>query len=155
MAGLYPGDAIVAINGENVKYSPIDEVYEAIKNASKGSKRWGTVIYLLCVACKNQAEVYIHTVYRITWLMCCEEHWNFTHVGIDVIIMWNTEGGMFGWDVMFLMDHCILTNRVFSAGLPCKLCLLMEWRGWSVWGNQMKWRYVTPDLFHLRENFEL
>jgi C-terminal processing protease CtpA/Prc len=39
MAGLYPGDAIVAINGQNVKYSPIDEVYEAIKNASKGSKR--------------------------------------------------------------------------------------------------------------------
>ena len=39
MAGLYPGDAIVAINGENVKYSPIKKVYEAIKNASNGQRR--------------------------------------------------------------------------------------------------------------------
>ena len=41
MAGLYPGDAIIAINGENVKYSPITEVYEAIKNASNGKERLG------------------------------------------------------------------------------------------------------------------
>ena len=39
MAGLYPGDAIVAINGENVKYAPINEIYKSIKNASKGKER--------------------------------------------------------------------------------------------------------------------
>ncbi len=38
-AGLYPGDAIVEVNGLDVKYSPMDVTVEAIKKeATKGDR---------------------------------------------------------------------------------------------------------------------
>ena len=39
LAGLYPGDAIVEVNGLDVKYSPMDFIVEAIKKeATKGDR---------------------------------------------------------------------------------------------------------------------
>ena len=39
MAGLYPGDAIVEVNGVDVKYSPMDSIVDAIrKEALKGDR---------------------------------------------------------------------------------------------------------------------
>ena len=37
MAGLYPGDAIVEVNGVDVKYAPVEEVVDAIQ---KGGERY-------------------------------------------------------------------------------------------------------------------
>lgn len=39
LAGLYPGDAIVEVNGVDVKYVPMDNIVDAIKKeAMKGDK---------------------------------------------------------------------------------------------------------------------
>ena len=39
MAGLYPGDAIVEVNEEDVKYAPVENVVEAIQKGATGGGR--------------------------------------------------------------------------------------------------------------------
>ena len=39
MAGLYPGDAIVEVNGVDVKYAPVESVVEEIQKGSKTGER--------------------------------------------------------------------------------------------------------------------
>lgn len=41
MAGLYPGDAIVEVNGVNVKYAPVENVVEEIQKGAKSGERLG------------------------------------------------------------------------------------------------------------------
>lgn len=40
MAGLYPGDAIVEVNGVDVKYAPVEKVVEAIQKGAKDGERY-------------------------------------------------------------------------------------------------------------------
>ena len=39
MAGLYPGDAIVEVNGVDVKYAPVESVVAEIKKGSDKGER--------------------------------------------------------------------------------------------------------------------
>lgn len=39
MAGLYPGDTIVEVNGMDVKYAPVENVVEAIQEGGKSGER--------------------------------------------------------------------------------------------------------------------
>lgn len=39
MAGLYPGDTIVEVNGKNVKYAPVEDVVMAIQEGGKRGER--------------------------------------------------------------------------------------------------------------------
>lgn len=39
MAGLYPGDALVEVNGEDVKYAPVEKVVDAIQKGGKEGER--------------------------------------------------------------------------------------------------------------------
>ncbi len=41
MAGLYPGDAIIEVDGQNVKYAPVEEVVRAItEHARENEEEW-------------------------------------------------------------------------------------------------------------------
>ena len=37
MAGLYPGDSILEVNGQDVKYAPVEDVVEVIMGVSKSN----------------------------------------------------------------------------------------------------------------------
>ena len=37
LSGLFPGDAILGVNGERVKYAPVEKVVEAITRVSPDS----------------------------------------------------------------------------------------------------------------------
>ena len=39
LAGLYPGDAIIEVNGELVKYAPVEKVVEAIQVGARSMDR--------------------------------------------------------------------------------------------------------------------
>lgn len=39
MAGLYPGDAIVEVNGQDVKYAPVESVVDAIQKGGRDGER--------------------------------------------------------------------------------------------------------------------
>jgi len=39
LAGLYPGDAIVEVNGKDIKYAHVDDVVAAIKRGSDRGER--------------------------------------------------------------------------------------------------------------------
>ena len=39
MAGLYPGDAIVEVNGKDVKYAPVEEVVKVIQEGTVKGER--------------------------------------------------------------------------------------------------------------------
>ena len=39
MAGLYPGDAIVEVNGVDVKYAPVESVVDEIQKGAKAGER--------------------------------------------------------------------------------------------------------------------
>ena len=41
MAGLHPGDTVVAVNGTNVKYAPVEKVVEVIQEGAKMKQRCG------------------------------------------------------------------------------------------------------------------
>lgn len=41
MAGLYPGDAIIEVDGKNVKYAPVEEVVKTItEHALENEEEW-------------------------------------------------------------------------------------------------------------------
>ncbi len=39
MAGLYPGDTIVEVNGMDVRYAPVEDVVEAIQKGTVSEER--------------------------------------------------------------------------------------------------------------------
>ena len=50
MAGLYPGDAIVEVNGVSVKYAPVESVVEEIQKGAKTGERYvHACIYTVCM----------------------------------------------------------------------------------------------------------
>ncbi len=39
LAGLYPGDAIIEVNGVDVKYAPVEEVVRKIQEGAETGER--------------------------------------------------------------------------------------------------------------------
>ncbi len=40
LAGLYPGDTIIEVNGVDVKYAPVEEVVKGIHEGAETGARW-------------------------------------------------------------------------------------------------------------------
>ncbi len=40
LAGLYPGDAIIEVNGVDVKYAPVEDVVKRIHEGAETGARW-------------------------------------------------------------------------------------------------------------------
>ena len=49
LAGLYPGDTIIEVNGVDMKYTPVENVVKAIQEGARKMERCVHAMYCLCV----------------------------------------------------------------------------------------------------------
>ncbi len=64
LAGLYPGDAIIEVNGVDVKYAPVEDVVKRIHEGAETGARWVEIKSIL------KTEIDNFCIYcMFTWLV--------------------------------------------------------------------------------------